>query len=149
MEAVELGEKSNLRAFGPYHQESGGSPFGLNGYDLPYGNSPTSQNTCEFDRLILMEHDRVRYAQNPKGISTDNGKEDETHKPRRPSPISEQNRSDYDDAPDRYENHGHDRQYNLQARRDIQLVRQRLVQRVYPFSESIHILAYPEICMKS
>ena len=62
MEAVELGKKSNLRSFGPYHQESIGGSFGLNGYDISYRNSPTSQNTYEFDRSILMEHDLVRDA---------------------------------------------------------------------------------------
>src|SRR5271157_4495824 len=102
MEAVELGQKSNLRAFGPYHQESIGGSFGLNGYDLSYGNSPTSQNTYELDRFILMEHDLVRYAQNPEGISTENGKEEKAHKPRWSSPISEQSRSDNDDCPHGY-----------------------------------------------
>jgi hypothetical protein len=133
VEAVELGEKSNLRGFGPYHQESICRSFRLYGYDLSYRNSPTSQNAYELDRFVLMEHDLVRYAQNPKGISTENGKEDKAKKPRWSSPISEQSRTDNDECPHRYEHRNHERHHDLQAGRQVQLVRQGFFQKVVPF----------------
>jgi hypothetical protein len=113
------------------------------------GNLRHLKTLIELDRFILMEHDLVRYAQNPKGISTENGEEEKAHKPRWSRPIWEQGRSDKDDCPHGYENHSHDRQHALQARRELQLVRQRFFQKVRPFQKSIQILEHTTTCMKS